>query len=345
MHNPVVVIESQDSQDATDIAVAPTMPAELSAGVSMPCTQQYDPPPLQGQCDVNATLEQPLTPFLGEMPETQEQHDAAPSGSGADAAAIEELQRRMGDFTSKQLSECLKQMELPSPERAVVSFCATNEVSVGQVTLSDVESSEHGLLYWAHKGLDSKASAPLGQQFTRALRRMDKETRDMYLVFFDDIKETFRQHYNMKRKWDFVTERRVRTVERCKSDKQVGEYMNQVQLGNSYGGHQFEECRGDAQLYMDWCKEYGEPMISIDSVTKKPLYFRIRQIFEVSNRESWAAITETSVTENVWQSLAAECRAKRSYAFASGMGVLQMGGPVIPYNTRPPLLSAPPPFC
>ena len=76
-------------------------------------------------------------------------------------------------------------------------------------------------------------------------------------------------------------------------------------------------------------------MVATEPITGKPVYFRIKALFEIGASESWQTITENSVTENVWESLAAECRAKRAFANHTGMISPQMGGPVIPHKTPP----------
>ena len=248
-------------------------------------------------------------------------------------AAIQDLKRRMADFSPERLKSSLARLDSPSPERALLAYCSDKKVTIDKVEITDLE--QDGMVYWAHKGLDNRAGSPLGQQFNRAARHVPKNMKDMYLVLFDDLKEKFRSAYNYHHNWDFVTEKRVKTVGHCRTNKQIGEYMNIAQLGNSYGGHQFEESRDDAGVYAKWCEDWGTPMVAVDPVNGKPIYFRIKQLFEVSNTESWKRVTENSVTENVWESLAAECRAKRSFALVTGMGIPQMGGPILPHRTTP----------
>jgi hypothetical protein len=306
------------------LTVALPLPAGTE-GMPMPETQHYEQPP---EGDVFRD-EVPLTQVESQGPETPatcEAHDAQFNGD----AAINDLKVRMADFTPDQLKSSLARLDSPSPERAVLAYCSDKKVTIDKFEITDLD--QDGMIYWAHKGLDNRAASPLGQQFTRAAKHIPKHMKDMYLVLFDDQKEQFRSAYNYNHNWDFVTEKRIKSVGYCKTNKQIGEYMNVVQLGNSYGGHEFAECRDDAELYIGWCENFGTPMVATDPVNGKPIYFRIKQLFEVSNTESWKKVTENSVTENVWESLAAECRAKRSFAHATGMGTPQMGGPILPHR-------------
>lgn len=291
--------------------------AAMTEGMPMPETQSYEQPEIQL---TQVESQGPATPA------TCETHDAQSNVEDA----IKNLKVRMADFTPDQLKSGLARLDSPSPERAVLAYCTDKKVAIAKFEITDLD--QDGMVYWAHKGLDNRAASPLGQQFTRAAKHLPKHMKDMYLVLFDDLKEKFRAAYNYNHNWDFVTEKRVKSVGYCKTNKQIGEYMNPVQLGNSYGGHQFAECRGDAAMYMKWCEDFGTPMVATDPVNGKPIYFRIKQLFEVSNTESWQKVTENSVTENHWESLAAECRAKRSFAHATGMGIPQMGGPILPHR-------------
>ena len=279
---------------------APSAPAEMSSMDQ------------QAPLDLAQDLQAPKDP-------TEMLEDAQEQGSGADAEAIKDLQKRMQGLTSSQISEKLPSLTEPSMERALVAFASDKNLSGAELAAVDVENSGEGIAYWACKGLNMKAASPLGQTFTRALKHMDAAVKETYLALNDSLKERFRSKYLMDRKWDFVHERKIRTVEHCKVDKKIGEYMNFINLANSYGGYQFEEAREEAQVYADFARHYGPPMVTFDPVTKKENFLRIKKLVETTNKESWQAITESAVTENLWESLAAECRAKRSFAAHHGM--------------------------
>lgn len=279
----------------------------------MPPTQQEGPA---------TQFDDDLAPTLEEVAHTLEpsDHDAQEEGSGADVAAIKDLQERMCNFNAKQIEQTLEGMSEPTMERAVVAYATFNNVAMAEVNLDDLQQSEEGAAYWAFKGLDIKVASPLGQVFTRALKHMDESVKNMYLALNDSLKERFRAKYLFERKWDFVHERRMRTIEHCKADKSIGEYMNFIQLSNAFGGYQFDEAKEEATIYAQHCREYGAPMVQTDPITQKENFLKIRSILETTTKESWKAITETAVTESIWQSLAAESRAKRSFAAHAGMG-------------------------
>ena len=309
---PVVKIDDSQPSSAPDMSEAPTIPAELE----LPATQFFE-----GETHSEAPTIMDCFDTDQEVPETlvqAEDSQISADSSIADAQVINDLKRRMGDVKGEGLTRCLQNMESPSPERAFIAFCHANDKSLVDMSLKDVQDSAEGLVYWAHQGLDVKAGGKLGQQFNRALKHMPQPIKDLYGVLMEPMKVQFRSAYTMHRNWDFVSERRVHTVEQCKANRKTGEYMNRLQLANSYGGAQFEEAQEDAGMYMEWCESFGNPMVFMDPILKKKNYFRIKEVVEMVNKESWKEITENSVTENIWQSLAAECRAKRNFAIAEG---------------------------
>ena len=145
--------------------------------------------------------------------------------------------------------------EKPSVLRAKQKYAEAHGVVPADVTEKMLADSEEGVEGWACKGLDSKARGPIGNAMYRSFKK-NPAANETYKWLYEDLKKKFRQSWAVERSFDFITQKRIRTVSCRTKREEIGTWKSELQLQVHFGGADQPEAQRQASCYIARCREY-----------------------------------------------------------------------------------------
>lgn len=142
-------------------------------------------------------------------------------------------------------------------ERAKAQYALEHNMNPEQVTEKMLADSDEGVEGYACRGLDLKARSPLGNQMYRQFQK-SPAAKECYKWLTDDVKLKFRQSWAMERSFDFVLEKRIRSVGISTKHREEGSWKNELQLQQYYGGIGNKEAERQASNYIRNCEKWPE---------------------------------------------------------------------------------------
>ena len=225
--------------------------------------------------------------------------------------------------------------ERPSLVRAKQQYAAAHGMAPADVTEKMLSDSEDGIEGWACKGLDCKARGPMGNAMYRSFKK-NPAASEAYKWLFEDLKKKFRQSWAMERSFDFIQQKRIKTVT-CKTRREeMGSWKSALQLEAHFGGVGIPEAKRQADNYMKKCKDYGvtwlmrltvsnlifkEAFVSFNEWTEAENFLLIEKLVSMSHEEAWSDMAELCDSSATFQLESYRCRAMRKYACYHGKSV------------------------
>lgn len=145
----------------------------------------------------------------------------------------------------------------PTLERAKVQYAKVHGGAASDVTETMLEQSELGIEGWACAGLDCNARGPLGNALYRSFKK-NPQAAESYRWLFDDLKKKFTQSWAMSRNFEFIEHKRVHVISTTTRQEEIGQWKNQLQLEQHYGGVGIPEAKRQADNYISNCRKFEE---------------------------------------------------------------------------------------
>ena len=156
------------------------------------------------------------------------------------------------------------------------------------------------------------AKSKIGQQLGRALAH-NEAAHAIFGSLLTKDKIKFRQSWAMKRSFDFVSEKRIRSSTHRKSTDEVGEFLPLVTIADRLGGSSTAECVKLAKNYAKHAQEAGTAFCSYNAWLECDTYFWLRQLTKLSSINEWREVMESYNMENVWEQKAKFGKAAAAY--------------------------------
>ena len=130
-------------------------------------------------------------------------------------------------------------------------------MTAAEVTEKILAESEESIELWACKNMDCKARGPMGNAVYRQLKKNDAAA-ETYRWLTDDLKLKFRQTWAMERNFNFISQKRLRSLTQTVKREEIGTWKSQLQLEVHFGGAEHEEAKRQAQNYINNCELYKD---------------------------------------------------------------------------------------
>ena len=133
---------------------------------------------------------------------------------------------------------------------------------IADVTEKLLAESDEGIEGWACKGMDCKARGPMGNAVYRQLRKNDVAS-ETYRWLTDDLKLRFRQTWALERDFNFISQKRVRSLTQAVKREEIGSWKSELQLQVHFGGADQPEAVRQATNYIRNCKLYEDRCFNV----------------------------------------------------------------------------------
>ncbi|CAK9002058.1 unnamed protein product [Durusdinium trenchii] len=202
----------------------------------------------------------------------------------------------------------------PSLERAIQQYANYMGVDPSTVTEKVLEETEEGVEGWATYGQDARARGPMGNAMYRQMKKPSgAAAAETYKWLSEDLKKKFRQTWAMKRSWDFIDKKRIRSVE-SKTKQEVGTWKNQLQLEVHFGGAGLPEAVRQANNYIINCKTFEDVFVRFNTWTDAENYLLVEKLVSKIEVEAFKEVAEMVDGSGTFQTESFRMKAMRKFA-------------------------------
>ncbi|CAK9051241.1 Uncharacterized protein SCF082_LOCUS28143 [Durusdinium trenchii] len=187
-------------------------------------------------------------------------------------------------------------------------------VDPSTVTEKVLEETEEGVEGWATYGQDARARGPMGNAMYRQMKKPSgAAAAETYKWLSEDLKKKFRQTWAMKRSWDFIDKKRIRSVE-SKTKQEVGTWKNQLQLEVHFGGAGLPEAVRQANNYIINCKTFEDVFVRFNTWTDAENYLLVEKLVSKIEVEAFKEVAEMVDGSGTFQTESFRMKAMRKFA-------------------------------
>jgi len=206
----------------------------------------------------------PETLIVNDAPEvtaaTAPAPDASSEGQKSTADASSEEQKPAADASEEQkpAADASSEDQKPpalSPESAkvaIVNYASSINKDPKEVTMSMVEASKEGPLFWATMKSDMSARGPTAQSMGRALKHKP-DVKTLYGLLLDSFKLEFRRAWACSKDFQFATTTRSTVNTFRKRRDELGTYKTFLQIVQLLGGTDEPIAVEQAKNYTKMC--------------------------------------------------------------------------------------------